>query len=569
MSNALTLDPTISQGWAALACSSICSFSCPSCQYLGEGGKHALEENLFAIQHLAEKGFTSLLLMGADPLKLPHLSTLIDEARQLGFNTIWVSDCGYALGDPERPLETLDLDGVLLLSRGLSTSKINFFTKNAADESSVIKSLARLKQAGIPWHGLVEMVRPVLPEVPKILQTFAEYGAAGVSFHIPQMERLEAFQMAVPVPLVVRVIERLRPQMDSMGWKKEAHPAVQAWTRTVTPSTLMKAQGLEPAQLRVLMTGEAEDFLAVNLLPQREGKVRGEILMRIQGRCNMACSFCWLYRKGGPVPRKKILDVAEEQRRVLKEQGAEEIHLVLTGGEPTLHPDLVFLIEQFKTWPEATIEIQSNGYKLAEPGLARALCQAGMTSAQITLLSHDAAISDGLTHCKGGWEKTVAGIDALSKENVTVNLSLVVSRDNMKTVPETVAFIVKRWGQLKERLSINLLLAVPMGRLRDKAVRLISPSVGEARPYLEKAFIDGRLRGLHFGAFDVPCGFPLCAYGKAAVDLPRSPGDEAMNLEGFAKPPEKCGHCSLVNHCPGLFESLAQEYGTEDLTPIR
>ena len=90
-------------------------------------------------------------------------------------------------------------------------------------------------------------------------------------------------------------------------------------------------------------------------------------------------------------------------------------HVVFTGGEPTLRPDLPELIAHAEQNGQIT-GINTNGRKLKDPAFLQSLVDAGLDHVQITLESHDPAIHDanGAAHpgpgrtrlpaCKTPWQ---------------------------------------------------------------------------------------------------------------------------------------------------------------------
>src|SRR5438477_9956291 len=73
-------------------------------------------------------------------------------------------------------------------------------------------------------------------------------------------------------------------------------------------------------------------------------------------RCNLSCGYCSEYDKSSdPVP----VQVLEDRLRKLKELGTFGISL--TGGEPTLHPDLPHLIRTSRDLPFYCTSMITNG----------------------------------------------------------------------------------------------------------------------------------------------------------------------------------------------------------------
>jgi MoaA/NifB/PqqE/SkfB family radical SAM enzyme len=96
-------------------------------------------------------------------------------------------------------------------------------------------------------------------------------------------------------------------------------------------------------------------------------------------RCNLSCGYCSEYDKtSDPVP----VEVLEAQLRRLKELGTFGISL--TGGEPTLHPELPRLIRTCRELRFYRTGMITNGFFL-RPELIETLNQAGLQKMQISI----------------------------------------------------------------------------------------------------------------------------------------------------------------------------------------
>lgn len=96
-------------------------------------------------------------------------------------------------------------------------------------------------------------------------------------------------------------------------------------------------------------------------------------------RCNLSCAYCNEFdRTSPPVPREAL----ELRLRRLRELRTWMV--CLTGGEPTLHPDLVALVRRMRELGFRRRQVLTNGYRLREP-LVDALGNAGLTDLQISV----------------------------------------------------------------------------------------------------------------------------------------------------------------------------------------
>jgi MoaA/NifB/PqqE/SkfB family radical SAM enzyme len=96
-------------------------------------------------------------------------------------------------------------------------------------------------------------------------------------------------------------------------------------------------------------------------------------------RCNLSCGYCSEFDKTSkPIPTS----VLEKRLRKLKSLGTFGISL--TGGEPTLHPDLPHLIRKCRELRFFRTGMISNGL-LLRPDLIEALNESGLQEMQISI----------------------------------------------------------------------------------------------------------------------------------------------------------------------------------------
>ena len=111
----------------------------------------------------------------------------------------------------------------------------------------------------------------------------------------------------------------------------------------------------------------------------RDGFGRSIEYLRISvtDRCNFRCLYCMPLDGLEWLPKANILSY-EEIARVVSELAPLGLRrLRITGGEPTLRPDLELLIEKLHSIPEIEdISLSTNGLRL--PALARTFATAGL-----------------------------------------------------------------------------------------------------------------------------------------------------------------------------------------------
>jgi radical SAM protein with 4Fe4S-binding SPASM domain len=152
-------------------------------------------------------------------------------------------------------------------------------------------------------------------------------------------------------------------------------------------------------------------------------------------RCQNDCPHCYVERP------KDFPEMSTEQwKRVIDrcwEQGIP--HLTFTGGEATLRPDLVELIQYAEDLGIIT-GLQTNGRKLRDRAYLDRLLLAGLDHIQITLESHDPAIHDQMVGVQGAWQETVDGIKTVVDADVYMMTNTTMTTANVGGIEETIAF---------------------------------------------------------------------------------------------------------------------------------
>lgn len=213
----------------------------------------------------------------------------------------------------------------------------------------------------------------------------------------------------------------------------------------------------------------------------------------ITSACNFACPYC-----RGAKPELRGTMHRKEWERILKVWIAEGLQNVrFSGGEPTLHPELLEMVRYVKAGGVRRVAISSNGSAAWE--VYERLLDAGVDDFSISLDACCASTGDQMAGgISGAWAKVTETTRRLS-ERAYVTAGVVLTEDNLAELHRTI--------ELAHRLGVA-------------DIRIISAAQHNQQPKL-----------------DVPAEllarYPILKY--------RSEGRRVRGIE-----PTDCGKCHLV-----------------------
>jgi MoaA/NifB/PqqE/SkfB family radical SAM enzyme len=307
-----------------------------------------------------------------------------------------------------------------------------------------------------------------------------------------------------------------------------------------------------------------EQFEYRNISPfKNDSPVNPRGLIRINGHCNMSCSFCFVDRT---VPDFE-LEQLKEETRTMAESGTR--HLVLSGGEPTIHPQLPEILRFAKSLGTFdVIEMQSNGVRCADMEYARELVDAGLTKVTFSLHSVDPEHSDSITRLPKAFGKTIQSIHNFRKLGVLTQIAHVITKANYTELPDTVRYLRHEFPAEGGHLSICL--AIAQG-ISDLVFQWVIPTFSEIKPFVSNALDFCLETGVGFGGMIGQGGYPPCMldgemryYGSVLDKVFKSEDASAQFYKS-----EKCKECSFDAHCLGPRRSYVEHYGDAEIKPFR
>jgi uncharacterized protein len=166
--------------------------------------------------------------------------------------------------------------------------------------------------------------------------------------------------------------------------------------------------------------------------------------------CNFACSYCYQdeYAPTKGALSNEIIDSFFDY--IQKEFAGKRKYITIFGGEPLLNStrqkELIEYFVSRANIAQLDVCIVTNGYTLVE--YMDILKQGKMREIQITM-DGTAKFHDSRRFLKGGsgtFDRIVEGVDACIANQITVNLRMVIDKENIDNLPELAQFAIdKGW----------------------------------------------------------------------------------------------------------------------------
>jgi MoaA/NifB/PqqE/SkfB family radical SAM enzyme len=297
--------------------------------------------------------------------------------------------------------------------------------------------------------------------------------------------------------------------------------------------------------------------------------------LHISYACENNCIFC-SEKDQLDIFRGKFLRLSDAVTILTKYRKAGFSHVTLTGGEPSLHPDYLRLVEFAKS-SGYSVYTGTSGGQFVDKDFAD---KASVFLSEISFSLHgpNATIHDGLTGRPGSFDNLMAVMLDFSARRLPRRFANIVAcADNSFFLQEIVD--LARLSGAEQILVSNL---APEGaglhKYAEQSLRL-----DFFRQILPKIIQKSSGQPMRF------FGLPLCVFGneyaeysndlwwssRETVELWKT--EKSVNLKRTVsplpsrkriKPESRCSACARFADCGGVFEEYFKLYGSSELKPF-
>ena len=212
------------------------------------------------------------------------------------------------------------------------------------------------------------------------------------------------------------------------------------------------------------------------------GRAVTYLRVSVTDRCDFRCTYC-MAENMTFLPKKDLLTL-EELNRLCSAFIAKGVRkLRLTGGEPLVRKNIMFLVRELGRHIEAgaldELTLTTNGSQLARH--AEELYDCGVRRINVSLDTLDPAKFKTITRW-GDFQKVMEGIDAAQKAGLKIKLNAVALKDfNEFEIPEMIRFAHGRG------MDLTVIETMPMGEIDEDRTDQYLP-LSKLRADLEEQF---------------------------------------------------------------------------------
>lgn len=277
--------------------------------------------------------------------------------------------------------------------------------------------------------------------------------------------------------------------------------------------------------------------------------------VRLTRTCNNHCLFCL----DDDCQNGTVIGFKAVSRKLASGRKNGLTRVVLSGGEPTLHPDFLQIVAKCRAIGYTHIQVITNGRRFFYRDFMDEAIRAGVNEITFSIHAHTPKLNDMLTNMPGSFVESIGGLKyALSVPGLIVSVDIVVNKMNVAHLADILNFFMALGA-----MEFDLLHILPFGRAWTNRNRLFY-DIGENARHLWKAFELSKNEEVHLWTNRFP---PEALEGwEFLMQHPYKLRDEVKGrkrmfkafLEGKGKLSccgERCNYCVLNYFCRDM-ESL-------------
>jgi len=290
--------------------------------------------------------------------------------------------------------------------------------------------------------------------------------------------------------------------------------------------------------------------------------------IQVVRHCNHFCGFC-------SNPTTPYVHTLETMRVLVDDLVKRDYFgVILTGGEPTLHPDLP-AIAGYAREKGLHVRMITNGWRLSDEDFARALAEAGLEHVHVSIYSVRPEVEEQLRGVPNTLERAFAALENANKYGITININSVINALNADHLDENIAYFIEHHPYIRHFVWNNL--DPSMGRAEVNQDQF-TPRLADFELSLHRALTLLHRSGRTFRVERVPLCY-MTDFAWASTETRKIvKGEERVvhfldekqtvrQVDWGHKYNDGCRVCSLRMICGGLYDK-GDAYDVAELAPV-
>ncbi|MFH1510431.1 MAG: radical SAM protein [Candidatus Woesearchaeota archaeon] len=286
-------------------------------------------------------------------------------------------------------------------------------------------------------------------------------------------------------------------------------------------------------------------------------------------KCNSHCIYC--EQGNNPINSSYGFLPFDEAKRVIGQAGKNGAkRLLLQGGEPTLHPNIIEIIKFAKDLGFEVV-LFTNGRLFAYPDFSRKILAAGLDRVTFSILGNTSQCHDSITQAKGSFDQALKGIrNALTVlDSSKISNSCVIIKGNYQYLCDIMQLMAYIGVKMNHFISV-----IPYDSLLKREDIFIPYS--DILPFVKKTI---KKRGDNQILFEniPPClmdGYDmfLAEYHNIPLDIKRMDRRDIIEKKSVQDSRimlEVCSGCHRHNSCLGVHKSYVHLFGSHEFCPVQ
>lgn len=162
-------------------------------------------------------------------------------------------------------------------------------------------------------------------------------------------------------------------------------------------------------------------------------------LFNINDECNMKCNICYHSSEPGSGNFRSMEEIEKMHETLLRVESSPDL-IQVTGGEPSIHPNIIEILKYLKSWPVRHLMLNTNGIRISQDeAFVQELQKIGKGFE--VYLQFDSLQAEALKKIRNGDMRNVRqkALEMLEKYNISTTLVCVIQKwVNDMEIPELI-----------------------------------------------------------------------------------------------------------------------------------